>query len=336
MDIGKFFGFNKVRRLDDEWEPRNIRFGAFNVKIIAAILGIAVLALCALHSFYTVPLGSQALLFRFGHYLGSADQGLHFKAPWTEVVKFDVQEIRRFEFGEKTETAGARYTENASEQKMVTADSKILLISWVAQWRIQDPYQYFITNNITSEGDFRLIAGLAEADFRKEVASMKYEDILTTGKVALSANAKARITNTFKQLGVGIAIVDVLISEVKVPPSVQASYNDVETAKQAKASAINEAEAYANKAIEDAKGKAQVAINNAEAYKVNKIADATAVSTRLYSLNEMYVKNPELVRTNLWHENIQDVLGRLNIVFVDGSNNNNIFLGDVPVAVGQK
>jgi membrane protease subunit HflK len=302
---------------------------------VAMILA-TIIAFAALHSFYTVPLGSQALLFRFGHYLGVTDQGLHFKAPWTEVVKFDVQEIRRFEFGEKTESAGAKYIENAAEQKMVTSDSKILLISWVAQWRIQDPYQYFVTNNINSEGDFRLISGLAEADFRKEVANMKYEDILTTGKVALSANAKARITNTFKQLGVGIAIVDVLISEVKVPPSVQASYNDVETAKQAKTSAINEAEAYANKTIEDAKGRAQVAMNNAEAYKVNKIADATAVSTRLSSLNEMYVTNPELVRTNLWYENIQDVLSRLNIIFVDGSNNNNIFLGDVPVAIGQK
>jgi membrane protease subunit HflK len=331
-----FFNVSKVRRLDDEWEPKKFRFDNLNVKVIVALLCAVVLALGALHSFYTVPLGSQAILFRFGHYLGSADQGLHFKAPWTEVVKFDVQEIRRFEFGEKTEAAGARYIEDTAEQKMVTLDSKILLISWVAQWRIQDPYQYFITNNISNEGDFRLIAGLAEADFRKEVANMKYEDILTTGKVALSANAKSRITNTFKQLGVGIAIVDVLISEVKVPPSVQSSYNDVETAKQAKASAINEAEAYANKTIEDAKGRAQVAMNNAEAYKVNKIADATAVSTRLMSLNEMYVKDPELVRTNLWYENIQDVLGRLNVVFIDGSNSNNIFLGDVPVAVGQK
>jgi membrane protease subunit HflK len=214
---------------------------------------------------------------------------------------------------------------------MVTADSKILLISWVAQWRIADPYQYFVTNNIDSDGNFRLVSGLAEADFRKEVASMNYEDILTTGKVTLSANAKARITNTFSQLGIGIAIVDVLISEVKVPTSVQSSYNDVETAKQAKASAINEAEAYANKTVEEAKGKAQVAINNSEAYKVNKIADATAVSTRLSSLNEMYVMNPNLVRTNLWYENIEDIIGRLNIIFVDGTNNSNIFLGEVPI-----
>ena len=154
--------------------------------------------------------------------------------------------------------------------------------------------------------------------------------------MALAVNAKTRIMNTFNQLGVGIAIVDVLISEVKVPPTVQASYNDVETAKQAKTSAINEAEAYANKTIEDAKGRAQVAMNNAEAYKVNKIADATAMSTRLTSLNEMYMNNPDLVRTNLWYENTQDVLSKLNIIFVDGSSSNNIFLGDVPIAVGKK
>jgi membrane protease subunit HflK len=296
-----------------------------------AVFVAAILAYCAVNSFYTVPLGSQALLFRFGKYLGTEEQGLHFKAPWTEVVKFDVQEIRRFEFGEKTETPGQRYLQDTDEQKMVTSDSKILLISWVAQWRISDPYQYFVTNNVDSANNYRLISGLAEADFRKEVASMKYEDILTTGKVTLSANAKARITNTYKQLGVGISIVDVLISEVKVPPSVQASYNDVETAKQAKTSAINEAEAYANKTIEEAKGQAQVAVNNAEAYKVNKVADATAVSARLDSLNEMYIVNPELVRTNLWYENIEDVLKRLEIVFVDDETASSIFLGDVPI-----
>ncbi|MDR1943579.1 MAG: FtsH protease activity modulator HflK [Synergistaceae bacterium] len=334
MNFQKLFDFNKVRRIDDEWERPKVPFN-FSLKLAAIVLFVVILAYCAFHSFYTVPLGSQALLFRFGRYLGTTEQGLHFKAPWTEVVRFDVQEIRRFEFGEKTETVGKSYVEDAAEQKMVTSDSKILLISWVAQWRISDPYQYFVTNNINNERDFRLIAGLAEADFRKEVASMKYEDILTTGKVALSVNAKARITNTFKQLGVGIMIVDVLISEVKVPPSVQASYNEVETAKQAKTSAINEAEAYANKTIEEAKGKAQVAINNAEAYKVNKIAEATAISTRISSLNEMYVSNPELVKTNLWYENIGDVLSRLDIVFIDGSNSNNIFLGDVPIAVGK-
>ncbi|MDR3332582.1 MAG: FtsH protease activity modulator HflK [Synergistaceae bacterium] len=325
--------FEKLLKLagGDDDEPR--RMPAMpGLWVWGLIVAVLIAAYCAMNSFYTVPLGSQALLFRFGSYLGTTDQGLHFKAPWTEVLRFDVQEIRRFEFGEMTEVAGRRYVQDESEQKMVTADSKILLISWVAQWRISDPYQYFVTNNINNDNDFRLISGLAEADFRKEVASMKYEDILTTGKVTLSANSKARILGTFDQLGVGISIVDVLISEVKVPPTVQSSYNDVETAKQAKASAINEAEAYANKTIEEAKGIAQVAVNNAEAYKVNKVADATAMSTRLKSLNEMYVSNPELVRTNLWYENMQDIMERLNIIFLDGTNSN-IFLGDVPISV---
>jgi membrane protease subunit HflK len=331
MKIPDFFGFKKVRSSEDVWEEPKKKF---NIRpgMLALWIVIIFAAASATHVFYTVPLGSQALLFSFGRYAGSAEQGLHFKAPWVEVVRFDVQQIRRFEFGEKTEVPGRQYIQDESEQKMVTSDSKILLISWVAQWRISDPYQYFITNNVDSERHISLVEGLAEADFRKEVASMKYEEILTTGKVTLSANAKARISNTFKQLGVGITIVDVLISEVKVPPSVQESYNDVETAKQAKTSAINEAEAYANKTIEEAKGKAQVAMNNAEAYKVNKIAEATAISTRLSSLNEMYVANPELVRTNLWYENIADVIPRLNIIFVDGANKNNIFLGDVPVS----
>jgi membrane protease subunit HflK len=338
MKFSDFFKMPSVRRLDDDRDPWPEKFGGLgkSVRILAAVIALLIFGFAATRSFYTVPLGSQALLFRFGKYLGTTEQGLHFKAPWVEVVKFDVQEIRRFEFGEKTEIAGRQYVQDESEQKMVTADSKILLISWVAQWRISDPYQYFVTNNVDIDRNFRLVSGLAEADFRKEVAGMKYEEILTTGKIALSANSKARISNTFKQLGVGITIVDVLISEVKVPPTVQSSYNDVETAKQAKTSAINEAEAYANKTVEEAKGHAQVAVNNAEAYKVTKIADATAISTRLESLNAMYVSNPELVLTNLWYENIQEVLSRMNIIFIEGSNSNNIFLGDVPIVVGDK
>ncbi|MCL2684410.1 MAG: protease modulator HflK, partial [Synergistaceae bacterium] len=270
-NLRDFFKLIGAKQAGEVWEE-GTRQTRFNPWTFLGPVVVIIAAYCAFLSFYTVPLGSQALLFRFGKYIGTTEEGLHFKAPWTEVVKFDVREIRRFEFGEKTEVIGMRYSKDESEQKMVTADSKILLISWVAQWRIADPYQYFVTNNVDYDGNFRLVSGLAEADFRKEVASMNYEDILTTGKVTLSANAKSRITNTFNQLGIGIAIVDVLISEVRVPPSVQPSYNDVETAKQAKASAINEAEAYANKTVEEAKGRAQVAINNAEAYKVNKIA----------------------------------------------------------------
>ena len=325
-----FFKFGGVKQNGEVWEE-GTRQTRFNPWTVIGPLVAVVVALCAYHSFYTVPLGSQALLFSFGRYADTTEEGLHFKLPWKKVVRFDVREIRRFEFGETTEITGLRYRADESEQKMVTADTKIVLISWVAQWRIANPLQYYITNNVDSEGNLRLIAGLAEADFRKEVASMNYEEILTTGQVALSANARNRITNTFDQLGIGVTIVDVLISEVRVPPSVQPSYNDVETAKQAKASAINEAEAYANKTIEEARGMAQVAVNNAEAYKVNKVADATAVSARLASLNEMFVMNPNLVRTNLWYENMEDTLRRLNIIFVDGSNNSNIFLGEVPI-----
>jgi membrane protease subunit HflK len=333
MKLSDFFDSGKFRFNGDIFDVTPPKPKDFNInrKAVAMAIIAAVAVFCATRSFYTVPLGSRAILFRFGSYIGTEEQGLHFKAPWTEVVRFDVQEVRRFEFGEKTEVPGRAYVMDESEQKMVTADSKILLISWVAQWKISDPYQYFVTNNIDAESNYRLISGLAEADFRKEVAGMRYEDILTTGKVTLSANAKARITNTFKSLGVGISIVDVLISDVKVPPSVQQSYNDVETSKQAKASAINEAEAYANKTVEEAKGKAQVALNNAEAYKINKIADATAISTRLASLNEMYVTNPGLVRGNLWYENVGDIMKQLNIVFVDGSSKSNIFLGNVPI-----
>ena len=333
VNFRDFFNFEGVKKAGEVWEEGTQQIPKVPFKPWAFIWPLIVIAavFCAFHSFYTVPLGSQALLFRFGRYVGTKEEGLHFKAPWIEVVKFDVREIRRFEFGETTELVGARYRQDESEQKMVTADTKILLISWVAQWRIADPYQYFITNHVVHDGDYRLVSGLAEADFRKEVASMNYEDILTIDKVALSTNAKARITNTFEQLGIGIAIVDVLISDVRVPPPVQPSYNDVETANQAKASAINEAEAYANKTVEEARGRAEVAVNNAEAYKVNTVADASAVSARLASLNQMYVMNPELVRTNLWYESLEGVLSRLNIVFVDGSNNSNIFLGEVPI-----
>ena len=132
MNFPRFLGSGGTKWQDDGWGEFPRRVPRFNPMYIVVIFAVVVLVYCALNSFYTVPLGSQALLFRFGKYLGTEEQGLHFKAPWTEVVRFDVQEIRRFEFGEKTETPGQIYLENADEQKMVTADSKILLISWVA------------------------------------------------------------------------------------------------------------------------------------------------------------------------------------------------------------
>jgi membrane protease subunit HflK len=312
-------------------DNRNVKYDA--ALTTAKHTGIAILIIIViiafLRLFYIVPVGSEAILFSFGTHTEKVGEGLHFKAPWVRKIIYDIQEVHRFEFGETTLEVGKTGEIDQNIMKTVTADTKILLISWVLQWKIGDPYQYWLVNNRDEKITFNLLGGLAESEFRKTVANFKYEDILTGSKNELMIQAKQRIVTEYNKLGVGITVADVLISEVKVHPSVQPSYDEVESANQDKSAKINEAEKFANQLIETAKGNAQVAINEGKEYKVRKLTDSQVMASRLNALVAMNNENPKLVRTNLWHDSMRKILKNLDITIVDDKTN--IFINGIPV-----
>ena len=274
----------------------------FSVTTIVAIL-IAIYLLYS--SFYIVPTGSQAVVFRFGKLIDTKSAGIHFKLPLIDNVQVvSVEEIRRYEFGYRTIDPGppAKYKDIPSESKMLTSDNKIVHVYWAMQYKVSDPAQYVINLPSNKKQLEKIIRDTAESVFRQVVASHSFDDILTTGKELVQTETKQRIQEIMRNLGYGLNITAVQIQDVMPPDEVQGAFNDVISARAEREKTILEAESYANKILAEVQGQASKMINDAEAYKYQRIKEAEGRAGRLKLLIARHQQAPTVVETELFYE----------------------------------
>ena len=117
--------------------------------ILLGVAGVIVLA-GVFTSFYTVAPDEVAVIQRFGKFIGTADQGLHFKLPFfiDTVTNVKTTQVRQQEFGFRTTRAGIQSefvtagTEIDLEKLVLSGDLNVLSVEWVIQYVVSDPYNY--------------------------------------------------------------------------------------------------------------------------------------------------------------------------------------------------
>ena len=123
------------------------------------------------------------------------------------------------------------------------------------------------------------------------VASYDADSVLTTGKSEIQSNIKQLIVGKLEEQDLGIALVNITIQDSEPPTAeVMEAFKAVETAKQGKETALNNANKYRNEQVPEAQAQADGIIKNAEAQKEQRINEATAQVARFNSMYEEYVK----------------------------------------------
>jgi membrane protease subunit HflK len=79
----------------------------------------------------------------------------------------------------------------------------------------------------------------------------------------------------------------------------------------------NQARIYANNLIPKARGEAHTAVREARAYQQQRVAQAIGNTERFLALLEEYEKAPEITRTRLYLEAIEEILPKVQIYVVD-------------------
>ena len=130
-------GQDRLRQIMPTGGPRSA--------IVLVILALA--AIVAWTTYYTVPSDSVAVVQRFGKYLKDVPPGLHFKLPLGIDVATIVPVKRQLkqEFGFATAGATDPYQiprDATQETQMVTGDLNAALVEWVVQYRISDPVKF--------------------------------------------------------------------------------------------------------------------------------------------------------------------------------------------------
>lgn len=262
---------------------------------------------------YQVPAESVAVVQRFGGYLKTESPGLHFKLPWgiDRVTEVEILRQQKLEFGFGTPGATNRYQQDYNdregEKTMVTGDLNTALVEWVVQYHVSDPVAYVF--------NFRepvpTLRDLSQAVMREVVGDRTVDEVLTIGRQEMEAKCAERLRELVGVLNMGVHIDQIQLGNINPPSDVQASFSDVNRAKQEKESAINTASGNYNQIIPKARGEAEQKIKGAEGYAAKRVNEAEGDAARFKAVLAEYLKAPEVTKKRLYLETMGEVLSQV-------------------------
>ncbi|MBQ8556246.1 MAG: FtsH protease activity modulator HflK [Clostridia bacterium] len=300
---------------------------------LAAAVVIAIAGLTAWSGFYRVGQGEEALVLTFGEVTGKNGPGLYWHIPFVQsIISESVTTIHTCEYGFRTTHQGsagkaATYMDEEDEGVMLTSDNSIVSLEAIYQYTIRDVEQYTFDVD-DPEGTLQLAF---EAVIRRNIQNRTLDDALLN-KEEIEHEVLPDFQALIDSYEMGVKINDVRIQNITVPQDVASAYEDVNNAKNEKTKRLDEAERYKNNILPTARSNAYLLTAEAEAYKAETIAAAEADVAVFNAILEKYKASPEIMRTRLLIETLEDVLsssGKLYIV--DGGDTTKLLtLNDIP------
>ncbi len=303
--------------MDVQPTPKNIAIG---VVVILALVGLW-------GSVFTVQPEERAVVKRFGEVRYQVGPGLHWKFPFgiDSVQKVATERVLKQEFGFRTtgrHGTRSQYAEGdfRPESQMLAGDLSIIDVSWVVQYRIQDPIKYLY--ELREPG--RTLRDISESVMRRLVGNRLGSEVLTIARVEIANQAAEEISEIMESYDSGLIIRTVELQDVVPPQRVRPAFNAVNEARQQREQMINEANKQANERIPRARGEARRTISEAEGYAVERVNRSTGEVARFNAILNEYRNAPDVTRKRLFLETIREVAPRADRILViqdDGQGN---------------
>ncbi len=288
----------------------------------AAVVGGVVALLWLGSGIYVVQEGEQAVITRFGKFIGPEagvkPAGFHWRMPYPferhEVVR--VAQLRSAEVGRGTLVQAI----GLKDSSMLTQDENIVDIRFGVQYRVKDPAE-FLFNTANPE---EAVVQAAESAIREVVGKSTMNVVLNEKRESISTDI---IVSTQRQLDLvkaGVLIANVNIQNVQPPEQVQAAFDDALKAGQDGNRAKNEGQAYANKVVPAAEGRASRLKEEAEGYKARVVAQAEGDSSRFKAILPEYQRAPQATRDRMYIDTMQQIYTSTTKILIDTKNGANL------------
>jgi len=279
-------------------------------KVIIGVVVLILVAIAGFSSFYMVDQKEEAVILMLGKYSGTKGPGLHFKWPFGIEKNYNVptQRVLKEEFGFRTERPGVKTTFSSgnysSESVMLTGDLNIADVSWIIQYKINDPKAWLF--NV--EAQHQTIRDISQSVINMLVGNLAVFDVVTTERSRIELQGKELMNKFFTQYNLGIIVDTVKLQKTMYPKgAVQDAFEDVNKAIQDRIRLINEGKESYNSAIPKARGEAQRTIRESEGYAVEKVNKAKGDVARFLAVFKEYKKNPAVTRMRLYYEMFEDL-----------------------------
>lgn len=284
---------------------------------IAAALLVAV-PVIGFGSVYNIQEQEQAVLTTLGSARAVTEPGLHFKVPFIQKVSKVNTTIQGF-------AIGYNQNDNESEEEdslMITKDYNFVNVDFFVEYKVADPVKAVYA----SEDPLLILQNITRSCIRTVIGSYDVDSVLTTGKNEIQSKVKQMIVEKLDQHDVGLTVMNVTIQDSEPPTTeVMEAFKAVETAKQGKETAINNANKYRNEKLPEATAQTDKILQDAESAKAQRINEANAEVAKFKAMYNEYIKNPEVTRKRMFYETMEDVLPRMKVI-IDGTDKTSTIL----------
>ena len=276
-------------------------------KIAGIAAAVIIVAILAFNSAYQIREQEQAVLITLGQAKAVTDPGLHFKIPFIQQVEKVNTTIQGFAIGYDI----ASNDSESAESLMITSDYNFVNVDFFVEYRFSDPVKAVYA----SREPVGILKNVSQSCIRTVIGSYTVDDVLTTGKNEIQAEIKEMIIERLDAQDIGVQLVNITIQDSEPPTAqVMEAFKAVETAKQGKETALNNAHKYRNEQLPLAQAQADNIIQDAEAQKTARINEATGQVARFNAMYQEYIKNPVITRQRMFYETMEDVLPDLKVI----------------------
>ena len=277
---------------------------------VIAVLVIAI-PVIGIGSVYNIQEQEQAVLTTLGSAKTVAEPVLHFKIPF-------IQRVQKVNTTIQGVAIGYDPSDNQSEEAdslMITSDYNFVNVDFFVEYKLVDPVKAVYA----SQDPFAILQNISRSCIRTVIGSYDVDSVLTTGKNEIQSRVKEMVMNKLEQHDVGLSVVNVTIQDSEPPTAeVMEAFKAVETAKQGKETALNNANKYRNEKLPEATAQTDKILQEAESSKVQRVNEANAEVAKFNAMYEEYSKNPEVTRNRMFYEAMEAVLPGRKVI-IDGT-----------------
>jgi membrane protease subunit HflK len=318
---------------DGESPLADLRAAFAHLKWNRVILGLIGLAIGGylLTGIYVVAPGEAAVVRRFGAVIEPrVEPGAHYRLPWPidRVDIINVGEVRREVVGIAEPEEGHEHPEPPSKLQVLSGDTNVIDVEIVVQYQVRDPAAYLVN---VQYAPYRLVRDAVRQAVTGLVNQLPVDDILTTERQSLQEAVRAETQRRLDDYNSGLIVVGINLQKAFPPDEVAAAFTDVNSAKEDKARAVNEANGYANSILPEARAQAGGLVVQANGYRSDILAQANGAAQAFESVLAEYQTNSiiygeDITRYRLYLETLERILPRVQVYTVDTSNGGEVNL----------
>ena len=300
--------------------------------VVGVVVGILLVLIVLFNSVYSIKEQEQGVVTTFGKAGDVVTSGLHFKVPFIQNVTRVNTTIQGFPIGY---SASSGEDVAVAESLMITSDFNFVNVDFYVEYKVSDPIKYLYN----SQQPEYILKNIAQSSIRNIVSSYTVDDVITTGKSEIQAAIKEMIVEKLEEQDIGLMLVNISMQDAEPPTqAVVEAFKAVETAKQGKETAINNANKYQNEQLPEATAHADQIIQAAEADKQERINEATAQVVRFNEMYEEYVKNPLITKQRMFYETMEEILPGAKLIIDNGNGdlNKTLYLDELEIVTEEK